>query len=176
MPEIWDIYDVNRQRTGKTIERPAAWGQEKYHLIIHVAVFDGSNRMLIQKRSPEKHAWADLWDVSAGGSALAGEESWQAAERETREELGISLKLENVRPHFSINYTRGFDDFYAVEMPDLDLSSLVLQEEEVAEVKWVSREEVRQMMKDGTFVPYFPGLIDLLWEVKDNYDGAIRQI
>ena len=71
----WDIYDVNRQRTGRIIERPSSWGQVAYHLIIHVAIFDPENRMLIQRRSPSKHAWADLWDVSAGGSALAGEES-----------------------------------------------------------------------------------------------------
>ena len=134
MSELWDVYDVNRQRTGKIIERPSAWGQEAYHLIIHVAIFDSGHRMLIQHRCHEKHAWADLWDISAGGSALAGEESWQAAERETREELGIRLDLEHVRPHFSINYTRGFDDFYTVEIPDLDPASLKLQAGEVDRV------------------------------------------
>ena len=175
MSEKWDIYDVNRQRTSRIIERPSAWGQEAYHLIIHVAIFDPENRMLIQLRSPNKHAWANLWDVSAGGSALAGEESWQAAERETFEELGIRLQLKNTRPHVSINYTRGFDDFYTVELPDPDLSSLELQESEVAEVRWASLNEVRQMLTDGTFVPYFPRLIELLWQVKDNYDGAIQQ-
>ncbi len=29
MPEIWDVYDVNRQRTGKTIVRAESWGNEK---------------------------------------------------------------------------------------------------------------------------------------------------
>lgn len=175
MSELWDVYDVNRQRTGKIIERPSAWGQEAYHLIIHVAIFDGSRRMLIQHRCHEKHAWADLWDISAGGSALAGEESWQAAEREAREELGVRLDLEHVRPHFSMNYTRGFDDFYTVEMPDLDLAALKLQAAEVDQVRWATLDEVRQMLRDRSFVPYFPGLIELLWEVRDNYDGAIRQ-
>jgi isopentenyldiphosphate isomerase len=175
MSEKWDIYDVNRQRTGRIIERPSAWGQEAYHLIIHVAIFDAENRMLIQRRSPRKHAWADLWDMSAGGSALAGEESWQAAERETFEELGIRLQLKNIRPHFSINYTRGFDDFYTVELTNQDLSALKLQESEVAEVRWASLDEVRRMLIDKSFVPYFPGLIELLWQVRDNYDGAIQQ-
>jgi len=175
MAELWDIYDVNRQRTGKIIERPSAWGQEAYHLIIHVAIFDSNHRMLLQHRCHKKHAWADLWDISAGGSALAGEESWQAAEREVLEELGIHLDLKDVRPHFTINYTRGFDDFYAIEIPDLDIAALKLQEEEVDQARWASLDEVRQMLKDGSFVPYFPGLIELLWEVKDNFDGAIQQ-
>ena len=167
MPELWDIYDENRQKTGRIIERPDAWGQEAYHLIIHVAIFDSMHRMLIQHRAPEKHA--------AGGSALAGEESWQAAERETFEELGVRLDLRHTRPHFSINYTRGFDDFYTVELPGLDIASLKLQAGEVDRVRWASLDEVRRMLKEESFVPYFPGLIELLWEVKDNYDGAIRQ-
>ena len=172
--EIWDVYDVNRQRTGKVIARPSAWGEEAYHLIVHVCVFNAQGQMLIQKRCHAKHAWPDLWDVSAGGSALAGEESWQAAERETFEELGLKLDLQNVRPHFSINYTRGFDDFYAV-IAEVDLNTLTLQQSEVAEVRWASLNEVRQMEADRRFVPYFPGVIELIWQVRNNYDGAICQ-
>ena len=172
--EIWDVYDVNRQRTGKTIVRQKAWGFEKYHLIIHVCIFHPDGRMLIQKRAHRKAAWADLWDISAGGSALAGEDSWQAAEREVMEELGLKLDLKNVRPHLSINYERGFDDFYTV-IRDVDLKQLILQESEVEEVRWASLLEVRRMERDHTFVPYFPGLIDLMWQVRDNYDGAIYQ-
>ena len=172
--ELWDVYDVNRVRTGKIISRPAAWGEETYHLIVHVCIFDSNGRMLIQKRCHQKRAWPDLWDVSAGGSALAGEESWQAAERETREELGLVLHLKDVRPHFSINYTRGFDDFYAV-IADVDLKSLTLQESEVAEVRWATPEEIWKMEAEHTFVPYFPGVIDLIRQTRNNYDGAICQ-
>ena len=172
--EIWDVYDVNRQRTGKTIARPAAWGEEKYHLIVHVGIFNTAGQMLIQKRCLSKHAWPDRWDLSAGGSALAGEDSWQAAERETMEELGLRIDLRDVRPHFSINYTRGFDDFYAVIM-DADLSDLTLQPEEVSEARWATLEEIHAMERDQSFAPYFPGVIDLLFQVRDNYDGAICQ-
>ena len=172
--EVWDVYDVNRQRTGKTVVRQQAWGFEKYHLIVHVCVFHPDGRMLIQKRCHEKNAWPGLWDISAGGSALAGEESWQAAEREIREELGLEVDLRNNRPHLSVNYVRGFDDFYTVIL-DVDPQQLVLQESEVAEARWASLQEVRQMLADHTFVPYFPGLIELIWQVRDNYDGAICQ-
>ena len=172
--EIWDVYDVKRQRTGKTVVRQAAWGFEKYHLIVHVCVFHPDGRMLIQKRAHAKNAWPDLWDVSAGGSALAGEESFQAAEREVMEELGLALDLRNVRPHLSINYERGFDDFYTV-IRDVELNRLTLQTSEVAEVRWASLQEVRAMEKERRFVPYFPGLIDLIWQIRDNYDGAICQ-
>ena len=175
--EIWDVYDVNRVRTGKTIVREKSWGFEKYHLIVHVAIFDQYDRMLIQKRQHRKAAWPDLWEISSGGSALAGEESYQAAERETFEELGIRIDLKNVRPHFTINYERGFDDFYTVvvDADRIDLAALRLQPEEVAQVRWASLEEVRRLQAQGSFVPYFTAVTELLWQVKDNYDGAICQ-
>ena len=69
--ELWDVYDVNRVRTGKIISRPAAWGEETYHLIVHVCIFDSNGWMLIQKRCHQKRAWPDLWDVSAGGSFVS---------------------------------------------------------------------------------------------------------
>lgn len=172
--EIWDVYDVHRRRTGKTIVRQQAWGFEKYHLIVHVCLFNPAGQMLIQKRAHQKQAWADLWDVSAGGSALAGEDSYQAAEREVMEELGLPLNLRNIRPHLSINYERGFDDFYTV-IRDLDLHRLILQPSEVSGIRWATLEEVRQMLQDREFVPYFPGLIDLIWQIRDNYDGAVSQ-
>ena len=130
--------------------------------------------MLIQKRAHRKRAWPDLWDISAGGSAVAGEDSFQAAERETQEELGLSIDLSDQRPHFTINYSRGFDDFYAV-IRDVDLNTLTLQESEVAQVRWATLREVREMEREHTFVPYFPGVIEMIWQVRDNYDGAICQ-
>ena len=175
MAEKWDIYNINRQRIGQTYKKPSSWEHDFYHLIVHVAIFDTYHRMLIQRRSPIEHSWANLWDISAGGRVWAGEESWQAAERETYEELGISLQLHDIRPHFTINYEQGFNDFFAIELDNLNLSSLNLQSSEVSEVKWATLEDIHQMLQAGTFVPYFPGLIDLLWQVKDNYDGAIKQ-
>ena len=58
---------------------------------------------------------------------------------------------------------------------DVDLNQLVLQKEEVAEVRWATHQEVQQMEREHTFVPYFSGLIDFLWQIRDNYDGAICQ-
>ncbi len=173
-PEIWDVYDSNRQLTGRTIERAKSWGNEKYHLIVHVCIFDRDGRMLIQRRAHEKAYGPDLWDISAGGSALAGEESCRAAERETFEELGIKLDLSQIRPHFTMNYERGFDDFYLIES-DVKTEDLVFRDGEVSEARWASRDEILGMLERKEFMPYFPGVIELAWQVRDNYDGAICQ-
>jgi len=173
--ELWDIYDENRVRTGKTIVRGQNFGDERYHLIIHVAIFDSKGRMLIQRRLKEKKPWPDLWDISCGGSVIAGEDSRTAAQREVMEELGLKVDLTDVRPHFTMNYVRGFDDFYTV-IRDVKIEDLKLQKEEVADAKWATIEEIKKLHEEGKFVPYFWPLIELLCQVKDNYDGAVKQV
>ena len=173
--ELLDLYTEDRVRTGKTMVRGTVVPEGLCRLVVHVCIFDSQGRMLIQQRQPFKSGWSNYWDMSVGGCAVAGDTSIAAAERETREEIGLSVDLTGVRPVLTINFERGFDDFYTVETDGLDLSSLKLQDSEVAEVRWASLGEVRQMLQDGTFVPYFPGLIEMLWQVRDNYDGAIRQ-
>ncbi len=171
--ELWDVYDEDRQRTGQVIERGRAFGNERYHLIVHVCIFNSKGEMLIQRRADDKSYLPGRWDVSAGGSAVAGEDSRKAAEREVREELGLELSLTNVRPHFSINYENGFDDFYAVRW-DGEPETLSFTDGEVTQARWCGREEILRMLSDGVFVPYFPGVLELIFQVRDNYDGAIR--
>ena len=63
-----------------------------------------------------------MWDISVGGSAVAGDNSIRAAEREVFEELGLKLDLSGERPFLTMNFSEGFDDFYIVEQ-DIDLGA-----------------------------------------------------
>lgn len=56
-----------------------------------------------------------MWDLSVGGSAIAGESSSQAAERELAEELGLKMDQSDVRPQFTTTFRNGFDDYYIVK-------------------------------------------------------------
>ena len=80
--ELWDVYDINRNKTGKTAVRGEGLPEGGYHLVVHVCIIGSDGRMLIQQRQPFKHGFSNLWDVSAGGSAVAGETSSAAAMRE----------------------------------------------------------------------------------------------
>lgn len=168
--ELWDIYDEERRKTGRTAIRdvtPLAEGE--YHLVVHVCVFSSDGKMLIQRRAQEKN-YGGLWDVTAGGSALAGETSKQAAERELMEEMGISLRLP--RPSFTANFERGFNDVFLTQA-DIPLSSLVFQKEEVSGAKWATREEVFQMLADGTFVPFRKCFLEMIFGMNGNL-GILR--
>ncbi len=165
--EIWDLYDVDRVKTGKTIRRDEPIPEGLYHLQVHVVIFNSRNEMLIQQRTASKRYYPDLWDVTVGGGAVAGDTSSLAAEREVQEELGLVVHLNGKRPDFTMIYRNAFDDYYVVEM-DVELSDLTLQEEEVQAAAWADRETILRMVEDGTFCPNLTGLITLLFELHEK--------
>lgn len=163
--ELWDLYTQDRERTGKTMVRGEAQPEGYYRLVVHVGIFNRKGEMLIQQRQSTKKNWADMWDVTVGGSAIAGETSRMAAEREVAEEIGIRLSLD--RPALTIHFEEGFDDFYLAER-ELDADSLILQEEEVQAVKWASLEDIMKMMEEGTFIPWARPKMELLFYLHEH--------
>ena len=166
--ELRDIYDRDRNKTGKTALRGETLSPGDYHMVVHVCIFNTRGEMLIQQRQPFKKGWPNLWDVTVGGSAVTGVSSQLAAERETLEEIGYRLDLTDIRPHLTVNFEAGFDDYYLIES-DVDIDSLLLQYEEVRQVKWASKEEILGMLESGAFIPYYKELIHLLFAMRGKY-------
>lgn len=166
--ELVDLYDENRLPLGKTAERSAPRAPGEYRMVVHVCVFDRRGRLLIQRRAPEKFIWPNLWDVSVGGGVDAGETSRRGAEREFREELGYPLDLSGLRPSLTVNFDGGFDDFYILTK-DLDPEELTLQAGEVRAVRWASREEVLDMLGQGTFIPYPESFLRFLFDMRKQF-------
>lgn len=165
--ERWDLYTRDREKTGKTHARGEKLPKDTYHLVVHVCIFNAEGNMLIQRRQPFKHGWSDLWDLSVGGSAVAGEAPHAAAEREVLEELGIRLDLGTERPALTVHFPDGFDDIFLIQR-DIPFSSLTLQAEEVAAVRWASEREILELINNGSFIPYHKSLIEALFFLKDH--------
>ncbi len=171
--ELFDLYTAEREKTGKTMVRGEPTPAGFYRIVIHVCIFDSEGRMLIQQRQPFKQGWSNLWDITVGGSAVAGDTSWSAAESETSEELGLSLDLKNVRPSLTLHWENGFDDYYILTR-DIDLRTLHLQYEEVQAVRWAEKEDIFRMIDSEEFIPYEKGLIELLFFLKDHRGAHTR--
>lgn len=169
--ELWDVYDFHRNKTGKLHPRGKRLAAGEYHMTVHACVFNAEGKMLIQKRQPFKRGWSGMWDITVGGSAVAGESSQEAIMREMREEIGLSLDLSSVRPHLTVQFDEGFDDMYLIKK-EVELSTLTLEYEEVADVAWATLDEILAMMDEGTFIPYQRHLISLFFDMKDAY-GAL---
>lgn len=172
--ERFDLYDRDRRPTGMTAQRSASVPSGFYRLAIHVCLFSSDGRLLIQQRQPFKRKWSGLWDLSAAGSAVSGESSQDAAERETLEELGLKIDLSEVRPSITIHWEKGFDDVFILTM-EIDPKKLKLQPEEVKAVRLASLEEILLMIDCGTFIPYEKSFIELLFSLRKHRDIHSRE-
>lgn len=157
--ELWDIYDSDKRRTGRTMKRNDWCLKDgEYHLTVLGVLRRPDGKFLITQRVMTK-AWAPGWWEVSGGAAQAGEESEDAVRREILEETGIdvacaeggylfSYKREN--PGEGDNY---FVDIYryTVEMDDADVK---LQEEETLGYRFATAEEIKALAAEGIFLHY----------------------
>ena len=164
---FWELYDIDRKATGELHPRGVRVPEGRYHLVVHVVIFNTQGEMLIQQRQPFKEGWPNMWDVTVGGSAIAGDTSRTAAQREVLEEIGLRIDLTNELPKLTIPFGTGFDDIYTL-VQDVDLSALTLQESEVQAVRWASEAEILDMLADGRFIPYHASLISLLFALRNG--------
>lgn len=166
--ELWDVYNSDKTKSNKTMVRGEKFEKDAYHLVVHACIFNSQGEMLIQQRQPFKSGWPNMWDVTAGGSAVSGETSQAAIERELFEEIGLKIRLENVQPHLTINFDVGFNDIYLMER-EININDLVLQYEEVQQVKWATLDEIFQKLDEGIFIPYYKSLIQLFFDIRKQY-------
>ena len=134
----------------------------EYHQSVHTWIMNSKGEFLMQKRSANKRMFPNMWSQTGGGVEV-GETSLEGALRECKEELGIDIPKEKIE--FILSFKRNFVDVWLVKC-DFDISKLVLQEEEVAEVKWMRIEEIKKLMEENKLAPsidiYFNMFIDLL--------------
>ena len=173
--EYWDLYDRNRIPTGEIHQRGKPLPEGRYHMVVHVVIFNTNGEMLIQQRQPFKEGWPNLWDITVGGSAVAGDTSRTAAQREVMEEIGLAIDLSEEQPKLTIPFDVGFDDVYTLVM-DVDLNTLHLQESEVQAVRWASEEEILAMLADGHFIPYHRAFIQLLFALRDSRGAHVSRL
>ena len=149
--ELWDIYDENRVKTGRTHRRGDYLAQGDYHLVVHVWLLNRSGQFLLTKRSPNK-GFPNMWECT-GGSALAGDDSLAAAVREVREETGLTLDPKRGEVVLIYRGTDYITDVWLFRQ-DFDLSDVQLLEGETCDVIYASVEELLQLRSDGLLVPF----------------------
>ena len=157
--EYWDIYDANKNVTGRTMKRNDWILKEgEYHLTVLGVIKRSDGRFLITKRVMTK-AWAAGWWEVSGGAAQAGETSKEAVIREVGEETGLDVS--NAEGGYVFTYKREnpgegdnyFVDVYRFEM-DFAESDLKLQQEETDGYKLATKQEIEEIAKQGIFLHY----------------------
>lgn len=166
--ELWDIYDENKEKTGRTMKRND-WNMKPgdYHLTVLGVLKRPDGKYLVTRRRLDKEWAAGWWEVPGGG-VRAGESSMEAVKREILEETGIDVTgadggyaftYKRVNPEEKNNY---FVDVYKFVL-NFQEEDVKTQEEEVSGYAIVSLEEIQEYAGQGIFLHY-----DSIWEVFDE--------
>ena len=157
MNELWNILDINGNKTGRVIERGQPMYVGEYHLSVQVWIHNRKGDWLISKRSPEKKISPNIWEA-CGGAAVAGDDSLTTALRETKEELGITLDpdkgrllktifLENTHPPGGSCMV----DVW-IFSHDCPIEDVILQLGETCDARWENADAIRAMIASGDFL------------------------
>lgn len=153
MGELWDIYDIDRKKTGKLAERDVYQLKEgEYHIVVTGIIMNSKNEILISKRAPHKKHGL-MWECN-GGSILAGETSLEGVLRELKEELGIvftrkeAIFLKEIRRD---KVPPDFKDLWLFRK-DVEIEDLTFPDGEAIEAKWVTIEEFMEMYQNKEIV------------------------
>ena len=159
MEELIDIYDANRNFTGKTIPREGAFLQEgEYMLYVLAIVQNAQGKYLITQRSLDKHWAAGWWEVTGGG-VLTGGTSVQAVVREVGEEVGLDVSAEPLEPVYAYeNVDLKHGDNYIVDIYhfhlDVTEDDVTLQDSEAIGCKFATWEEICALAEQGRFLHF----------------------
>ena len=142
MSELRDLYDSNGNVTDKTYHKGEKVPDGYYPMVVMVVIRNSDGKFLMQKRSINK---GGDWGVT-GGHPKSGESPREGIVTEVLEELGLDFSNEEF-----IMYDSGCDGkdcykMYYVEK-DVDIKDIVIQEEELSEVRWFSMDELNHMVE-----------------------------
>ena len=157
--ELCDIYDSNKQRTGRTMKRNDWCLKDgEYHLTVLGVVVRPDGKFLITQRVMTK-AWAPGWWEVSGGAAQAGEDSQDAVKREILEETGLDVT--GCEGGYLFTYHRenpGKGDNYFVDVyrfiKDFDEKEVKPQEEETLGFQLATAQEIKAIADQGIFLHY----------------------
>lgn len=151
MAEYWDVYDSERRPLGKVHQRGVPMAEGEYHLVVQIWIRDDAGRFLISRRHPDK-PWPLFWET-VQGSATAGETTLDGARRELEEEIGLTVKEEELRlAGTTIDGRNTIYDVFELRWNGR-ASDLKFQETEVVDAKWVGFDELCAIDDGEDFVP-----------------------
>ena len=163
--EYLDVLDTNGTPTGEKKSREEIHRDGDWHRTADVWIVNNKQELLIQQRSSVKEHDPNLWSISVGGHTLAGDDTMTTALREVEEELGLHLLRSDFEYLFTVPWqtvanngkyiNNELNDVYLVRY-DISLSTLQLQKEEVADVRWIPFRELEKLINasDPQFVPH----------------------
>jgi 8-oxo-dGTP pyrophosphatase MutT (NUDIX family) len=164
MMEIWDAYKQDGTLAGCDLIRGEEIPTGLFHLVSEIIVKHKDGMYLLMQRDLNKPNFPGLYEATAGGSALKGEESYDAAIRELKEETGIVAK-----ELMQIYKCTSNDTIYYGYICETDCNkkSITLQEGETISYLWLTKEEFLKFVETDKYIqPYKERMIEYLVSIR----------
>lgn len=145
--------------------REEAWEKGYYTRNIRLVIRDENGRVLSQKRSADKKLYPGMWTVAAGGHVDEGETWETAAQRETKEEIGIDIEVSLVGEFVFKDDTEGKKVRQILRVYEGVTSSaaqFTVDTSEVEKVEWYELDTLKSQMvaTPQKFTPSFREVIE----------------
>lgn len=145
--ELVDVYDENKNLTGKIIKRKDIdlLNDNEYIITVHCFIINLSNQILLTQRSLSQNR-GGKWEDTHGG-LQAGESSILGIKRKLKEEIGIDIQTSELKLIKTLKQKNKFRDIYIIKK-DIPLEDFKYNTEEVMNCKYVTFEQFKLMIKN----------------------------
>jgi len=171
---------VNEKDEEIGTKRRADLTHDDIYRVSSLWILNPKKELLLAKRSLRKASFPGRWGPAVTGTNAFGETYLTNIIKEAKEEIGLSIKspIELSKRLVDANSRRYFVQKFMITTSK-DISTFKLDQSEVSELKWFSREKLSQLNSDdpSTFIPGFSGnLENILKEIFKDQDSRISLI
>jgi isopentenyl-diphosphate delta-isomerase type 1 len=164
--EFFNIVDNKGIIIGEASRAGCHNGSKILHPVVHIHIFNSKKQLLLQKRKSNKDIQPGKWDTSVGGHIQAGESINNALLREAKEEVNISINLNEIIPLKNYIYESDVEKEYVYSFIYYYDGKIDFQKSEIDNVKYYSIDEINKLIKKGNTTPNFIKEFNLLKESK----------
>ena len=170
MEEILDVVDKTdkfvRKATRKEVMEKALMHRDS-----RVVIENSKGEFLVQKRSMNKDTYPEHWDIGVAETVKSGESYEGAAMRGLVEEVGI-IGISNIQLiHsllFKIKYNSPKTNEHVKVYKIFYDGKLTIQKEEIDETKFLTKEDVTNLIEKLPFHPVGNMVFERYLEMKQN--------
>lgn len=164
--EYVQLFDENGNALDQSLLRDEnAFIPEGTYYMVVLVIIENDGKYLMQLTSKEKNSVIAL----TGGIVSFGDDNYKTCFKEVKEELGFDLKKDDVTFLGFKKVNKALVNVYYTKQK-INIKDLVLQESEVADVYWLSRDEINKLISDGKFRPTNVAAFEILDDYTKSYD------
>ena len=144
--EYLQVFDENKNKLEEKVSRDKKYDlpSDRRFMIVLIFIENSKGEFLLQKTSKSRNSCI----ATTGGHVTYGDTALETVVKECKEELGIDVSPAEIAYVDSILYKDCFLETFYTKM-ELDPDELTLQTEEVESVKWYTKEEIFELIKNN---------------------------